>query len=324
MVSPAASVRGLTVAFPGLPTVADVDLDLSPGTVTALVGESGAGKSVTLAAMLGLLPRSAAVSGRLSLAAHGTSHPAVDLDLADRERLAHEVRGSRIALVPQSPSTWLTPVRTLRSQLVEAAAAARRPAGRTAAWRPSGGDAAAREAAARAGFGWELARRYPHEVSGGQLQRAALALALVGGAGVLVTDEPTTGLDPELAAQALQQLRREADGGAAVLVVTHDLVSAQSVADDILVMYAGRVVERAPAPPFFAGPVHPYSAGLLDALPERAFRAIEGDPPAPGEVPAGCAFRVRCPRASGLCLRRPPLPAGRAAAACHHPLVNAT
>lgn len=310
------TVRDLTVTFPGLPTVHGVDLDLAPGTLTVLVGESGAGKSVVVAALLGLLPRSATVTGRLRLPGPCTDVPGrtgdgaapndagadLEVDLSDRTTLARQVRGRRVSLVPQSPTTWITPVRTLGSQLAEAARAVR---GRRTA--RSDVDDAVRRATARAHLPEHLLIRYPHEVSGGQLQRAALALALVGGARVVLADEPTTGLDPELAEVALTQLREEADAGAAVLVVTHDLSAAERVADEVVVLYAGRLVERAPAADFFTAPAHPYAVGLLDSLPERGFRPIAGDPPEPGQDMVGCVFAPRCPHAFDRCREAPPL-----------------
>ncbi|MGJ7441755.1 oligopeptide/dipeptide ABC transporter ATP-binding protein [Aquipuribacter sp. MA13-6] len=316
------TVRGLTVTFPGLPTVHGVDLDLAPGRLTAVVGESGAGKSVVVAALLGLLPRSATVHGTLGLPGDDRTGP-LEVDLADRSTLARHVRGRRVSLVPQSPTTWITPVRTLGSQLDEAARAVRGPR----VGRPVVAEAVGR-AVARAHLPADLLDRYPHEVSGGQLQRAALALALVGGARVLLADEPTTGLDPELAEVALTQLRAEADTGAAVLVVTHDLEAAERVADEVVVLYAGRVVERARADELFAAPAHPYAAGLLDSLPGRAFVPVAGDPPGPGEHVTGCVFRPRCPRAVDRCDGAPGLvPAAGAErgrlVACHRPLVGA-
>lgn len=313
------TVRGLTVTFPGLPTVHGVDVHLAPGRLTAVVGESGAGKSVVVAALLGLLPRSAQVSGTLRLPDDGTG--ALEVDLADRGTLARRVRGRRVSLVPQSPSTWITPVRTLGSQLAEAARAVR---GRRTPTVDV--DAAVARATGRARLPQDLLDRYPHEVSGGQLQRAALALALVGGARVLLADEPTTGLDPELADVALAQLRAEADEGAAVLVVTHDLEAAERVADEVVVLYAGRVVERASAQQLFTAPAHPYTAGLLDSLPGRAFVPVTGDPPEPGERVTGCVFRPRCPDAFERCGEAPDLAPrdgapGGGVVACHRPLV---
>ncbi len=316
------TVRGLTVTFPGLPTVHGVDLDLAPGRLTAVVGESGAGKSVVVAALLGLLPRSAQVGGTLGLPGDGRTPP-LQVDLADRSTLARHVRGRRVSLVPQSPSTWITPVRTLRSQLDEAARAVR---GRRTP--RADVDAAVRRATSRAHLPDDLLDRYPHEVSGGQLQRAALALALVGGARLLLADEPTTGLDPELAELALGQLRAEADAGAAVLVVTHDLEAAELVADEVVVLYAGRVVEQARADALFETPAHPYTAGLLDSLPGRAFVPVPGDPPGPGEHGSGCVFRPRCAHAFDACAQAPALthPGGTdrsRVVACHRPLVAA-
>ncbi len=309
-----AAVRNLSVTFPtgtaGLPTLHGIDLELRSGTVTAVVGESGAGKSVTVAALLGLLPRSAEISGRLRLAA-GHGHEALDIDLADRDTLARRVRGRRIALVPQSAATWLTPVRTIVSQLAEAAAVV-------------GDTSRGRDAAARARFPWDLGERYPHELSGGQLQRAALALALVGQAPVLLADEPTSGLDPDLAHEAMTQLADEAARGAAVLLVTHDLLAAEAIADTIVVLYAGHVVEQAPAADYFAGPAHPYGAGLLASLPDRGFEPVPGDPPAPGGHSTGCVFGPRCGRRSPACDVVPVLAPVRGTdpweAACYHPI----
>ncbi|MFD3544542.1 ABC transporter ATP-binding protein [Streptomyces sp. NPDC058655] len=179
--------------------------------------------------------------------------------------------------------------------------------------------AAAEAAAERAAFPASHLDRYPHELSGGLAQRAATALALIGDAPLLLADEPTTGLDRDLVHRTVDELRAHTtDTGRALLMITHDLAAAERIADTVAVMYAGRIVETAPAARFFGspGPRHPYAAGLLDALPERAFAPIPGAPPELGALPAGCAFAARCARADGLCrAERPALTEG---VACHH------
>ncbi|MFJ9824677.1 ABC transporter ATP-binding protein [Streptomyces sp. NPDC101160] len=312
-------VRDLTVRFRlrGGRTVAavtDAAFDLAPGECLALVGESGCGKSVLASALLGLLPRNAETEGTAWLAGEtppGDGRGALDLLAADERTLARVVRGRRIGLVPQSPAAHLTPVRTVRAHLAETV--------RTLTGTPRRARRAAAEAAAeRAAFPVGHLDRYPHELSGGLAQRAATALALIGDAPVLLADEPTTGLDRELVDRTADELRRHVDTGKALLLITHDLAAARRVADRVAVMYAGRIVEIAPAARFFGrpGPRHPYARGLLNALPEREFTPIPGLPPELSRLPEGCAFAPRCARATGACEVRPDL---RAGVACHHP-----
>ncbi|WP_234312345.1 ABC transporter ATP-binding protein [Streptomyces griseus] len=303
------SVRDLTVRFRlrGGRTVAAVtgaDFDLAPGECLALVGESGCGKSVLASALLGLLPANAETSGSALL--DGT-----DLLAADEKTLARTVRGRRVGLVPQSPAAHLTPVRTVRAHLEETVRALTRTP-------RAGRRKAAEEAADRAAFPATHLDAHPHELSGGLAQRAATALALIGDAPLLLADEPTTGLDRDLVERTADELRRHADDGRGLLLITHDLTAAARIADRVAVMYAGRIVEIAPAHRFFGttGPDHPYARGLLDALPERAFTPIPGMPPELSDLPEGCAFAPRCPRATDLCAT---VPALRAGVACHHP-----
>ncbi|XES00907.1 oligopeptide/dipeptide ABC transporter ATP-binding protein [Streptomyces sp. S1D4-11] len=168
---------------------------------------------------------------------------------------------------------------------------------------------------------------HPHQLFGGLAQRAATALALVGDAPLLLADEPTTGLDRDLVDRTVDELRRHVDApdrgdvtGRALLVITHDLAAAECIADRIAVMYAGRIVELADATAFFGspGPRHPYSRGLLQALPDRAFAPIPGMPPELGDLPDGCAFAARCDRATDACAALPPV---TGTVACHHPHV---
>ncbi|MFE7182955.1 ABC transporter ATP-binding protein [Streptomyces erythrochromogenes] len=279
---------------------------LAPGEALALVGESGCGKSVLASALLGLLPGNAETAGSARLA------DGLDLLAADERTLARTVRGRRVGLVPQSPAAHLTPVRTIRSQLQETVR-------ELTGTRPPALRAAAEAAAGRAAFPASHLDRHPHELSGGLAQRAATALALVGDAPLLLADEPTTGLDRDLVLRTADELRAHirADGRA-LLLITHDLAAAERIADTVAVMYAGRIVETAPAGAFFGspGPRHPYARGLLDALPERAFTPVPGAPPELGALPPGCAFAPRCAAADPLCrTRRPALTEG---VACHH------
>ncbi|MFE3554008.1 ABC transporter ATP-binding protein [Streptomyces sp. NPDC059193] len=286
--------------------VTDACFDLAPGQCLALVGESGCGKSVLASALLGLLPGNAETAGSARLA------DGLDVLAADERTLAKTVRGRRIGLVPQSPAAHLTPVRTIRAQLEETV--------RELAGVPKAALREAAEAAAgRAAFPASHLDHHPHQLSGGLAQRAATALALVGDAPLLLADEPTTGLDRDLVHRTVDELRAHTrDAGRALLMITHDLAAAERIADTVAVMYAGRIVELAPAKAFFGepGPRHPYARGLLDALPERAFTPVPGAPPELGALPAGCAFAARCPAADPHCrARRPRLTEG---VACHH------
>lgn len=307
---PLLSVRGLSVRFRmrgdrHVAAVTDVSFDLAAGECLALVGESGCGKSVLASALLGLLPGNAQTRGTALLD---------DLDLlaADERTLARSVRGRRVGLVPQSPAAHLTPVRTIRAQLQETVRELTGARGRPLR-------AATQQAAARAAFPANHLDRYPHQLSGGLAQRAALALALVGRAPLLLADEPTTGLDRHLVDRTVDELRRHTDDGRGLLVITHDLAAAERVADRVAVMYAGRLVEVADAAGFFGtpGPRHPYARGLLEALPDRAFQPVPGQPPELDALPPGCAFAPRCTRATDRCTRQPALVDGTA---CHHAL----
>ncbi|MGH8899188.1 MAG: ABC transporter ATP-binding protein [Egibacteraceae bacterium] len=318
----ALSVCGLGVRFHSadgvVAAVTDVSFELAAGELLALVGESGCGKSVLATALLGLLPGNAQVRGEAWLGD-------VDLLAASEHVLARRVRGRQVGWIPQSPASHLTPVRTVRAQLAEALRALGR--------QRSQADGLAR----RAGLEPADLDRYPHELSGGLAQRAANAIALAGDPRVLLADEPTNGLDRPLVWHTMDALRRLADDGHAVLLITHDLDAVERAADRVAVMYAGRLVEITPADHFFtrggptpgplarpgppAGPRHPYAQGLLHALPDRGFTPIPGLPPELTTLPAGCAFAPRCPLAWSMCAARPALRAADADAetlvACH-------
>jgi peptide/nickel transport system ATP-binding protein len=299
MVSAGLDLSGLAVRFtiPGAQVAAvnGVSFQITPGECLALVGESGCGKSVLAAALLGFLPANAEVAGTATLSS--AHQPPIELLTAPDQVLARTVRGRRIGLIPQSPAAHLTPVRTARAQLEETVRA--HHPGDT---QPR---ATAERVAARAGLNPADLDRYPHELSGGMAQRVATALALVGDPWLLIADEPTTGLDRALVDALLDELRRLIAEHRAVLLITHDLAAAERVADRIAVMYAGYLVELGPAADVLASPRHPYTRGLVNSLPERDFIPIPGLPPLLTDLPAGCPFRPRCPRAVQECQHRP-------------------
>jgi peptide/nickel transport system ATP-binding protein len=296
--------------------VRGVSLAIDPGATLGIVGESGCGKSVTCHAVLRLEPANAHMAGAIEFGGR-------DLAAADEQALA-TVRGREIAMIFQEPLSALNPVHAIGSQIVES----------LRLHRPL--DAASAQAEAirlleRVGIP-DPARRlgeYPHQLSGGMNQRAMIAMALACRPRLLLADEPTTALDVTIQAQILALLRElQRESGMAMVLVTHDLGVVAETADDVAVMYAGRVVERASAVELFAQPLHPYTAGLLRALPRIDLDAdrldpIEGALPSALSEPVGCAFAPRCARAQSRCREEAPglqaLGSGRAFA-CHFPL----
>ncbi|MFD4456480.1 ATP-binding cassette domain-containing protein [Nocardia sp. NPDC058480] len=266
------SIDALTVRIPVrrgdvVHAVTDLSLDITAGAVTALVGESGCGKSIVASAVMGVLPSEAVTTGsvRLQLGAAGLAHTTAEPIeiLADHP----PYRGRHIALVPQSPSTYFTPVRTVGSQLREAITAlgtAHTPA----------------DLVERAGLSVAALELYPHELSGGMAQRAAVAAALAGDPEVIIADEPTSGLDRARTDQIGKLLRECADGGAAVLLITHDLghLIRAGIADTVAVMYASRLMEVGPGAHVLDDPWHDYTRDLLAALPERGLHPLPHPP----------------------------------------------
>ncbi|MGH3906179.1 MAG: ABC transporter ATP-binding protein [Pseudonocardiaceae bacterium] len=283
--------------------VTEVDLALQPGRVLVLVGESGCGKSVLASALLGLLPANAQVRGRAILAMPGPSTPdSVQRDLlaAPERELAGRVRGRAVGLVPQSAASHLTPVRTAGAQLAEAVRTLR-PGAVT--------EDVVTGLAERIGLPAVALRRYPHELSGGMAQRVGVALALAGDPAVVLADEPTTGLDRPLVDRTTNLLARLAsEERRAVLMITHDLRAARRIATDVAVMYASRLVEVGPADAVFDDPWHPYTTGLLRALPSGGFQPIPGHPPELTALPTGYGFQPRCPRRRRRPVQRRPRP----------------
>ncbi|MFE0041629.1 dipeptide ABC transporter ATP-binding protein [Streptomyces albireticuli] len=315
---PVLDIRGLKVGFDGpdgpVPAVRGVDLTLRRGEVLGLVGESGSGKSTVALATMGLLPRTARVHGSVRVA--GTEL----LGLGDRALSG--IRGRRIAMVFQDPLSALTPVHRVGDQIAEA----------VRAHQDVSRDRARRRAVELLDLVGipEPARRadaYPHEFSGGMRQRAVIAMAVANDPDVLLADEPTTALDVTVQAQVLDVLRTaRRETGAALLLVSHDLGVIAGMADRVAVMYAGKVVESAPATELFAAPRMPYTIGLLGAVPrpdaaDRPLTPIPGSPPELHLLPQGCAFAPRCPIAADACATTEPAltGAGDHLAACLEP-----
>ena len=311
-------VENLTVEFPTedgvITAVRGVSYTLNPGEALGIVGESGSGKSVTSLAVLGLLPRSARVTG--SVRFNGKEL----LGRSDDE--LSEYRGNRIAMIFQDPLASLNPVYTVGNQIGEAVLA-HHDVGKAAARRR------ALELLEIVGIPNAKQRldSYPHEMSGGMKQRVVIAIAMANNPDVIIADEPTTALDVTVQAQVLEALEtaREATGAALVLI-THDLGVIAGHADRLCVMYAGRLVETGTVDDVFYRPRMPYTLGLLgslpriDALTHSRLTPITGAPPSLLSLPSGCPFRARCPLAAEICAAEEPALYGVGqghGAACH-------
>jgi len=299
-------VEDLSVTFSSeegkVRAVEHVSFALARNQTLCVVGESGCGKSVTALAIMGLLPaKTAARQGRVRF--EGLELTALD------SRALNELRGARIAMIFQEPMTSLNPAFTVGDQIVEAIL------------RHRGGTQA--QAKARA---IEMLKRvripaperrfseYPHKLSGGMRQRVMIAMALACDPELLIADEPTTALDVTIQAQVLDLMRNlRAETGAAIMLITHDLGVVAEMADRVIVMYAGQIVEEAPVGVLFSRPDHPYTVGLLGSIPRLDRKrgrlpAIEGTVPSPLAMPDGCRFAPRCPFAEDRCrAEAPPL-----------------
>ncbi|MCD1261515.1 ABC transporter ATP-binding protein [Paenibacillus athensensis] len=283
--------------------VRGVSLTIGRGEVLALVGESGSGKSVTAKTLLRLLPSASIRAGSIRFDGR--------LELtALKERQLQRVRGAEIGMVFQDPMTSLNPTMTLGAQLVEGLVrhrGLRRKAARQRACK----------LLAQAGLGQpeRRLRQYPHELSGGMRQRAMIAMALACEPKLLIADEPTTALDVTVQAQMIALMQDlTAQTGASVLLITHDWGVVAAMARRVAVMYAGRIVEQGPVDDVYAAPRHPYTQGLLRAVPRleaqgcASLTPIPGAPPSLLAPPAGCAFAARCPQAQPLCREAEPPP----------------
>ncbi len=303
---PLLSVRNLSVGFQGesglLQAVDRISFDVPRGRTIGLVGESGCGKSVTALSLLRLLPQPAGriLDGQVLF----EGRDLVKLPLAEM----HKIRGARIGMIFQEPMAALNPVQTIGRQLTEVyrlhldispAEALRR----------------AVEMLGKVGIpSPEIrVREYPHQLSGGMRQRVGIAMALACGPQLLIADEPTTALDVTIQAQILaliEQLQKEM--GLAVILITHDLGVIAETCEEVIVMYAGRIAEQAPVESLLSPPRHPYTRGLLAAIPRLAtprktrLTTIEGVVPTLRDLPAGCRFQNRCPYAEPRCAAAAP------------------
>jgi peptide/nickel transport system ATP-binding protein len=291
-------VEDLSVTFSGdegkIRAVEHVSFTLARNQTLCVVGESGCGKSVTALAIMGLLAKSAKRDGRVRF-------DGAELTALDQASL-NGLRGARLAMIFQEPMTSLNPAFTVGDQIVEAVL------------RHRGGDRASAKKRAI-----EMLRRvripaperryadYPHKLSGGMRQRVMIAMALACDPELLIADEPTTALDVTIQAQVLDLMRKlRAETGAAIMLITHDLGVVAEMADRVIVMYAGQIVEEAPVGVLFSRPEHPYTVGLLGSIPRLDKKrgrlpAIEGTVPSPHAMPPGCRFAPRCPFAEDRC-----------------------
>jgi peptide/nickel transport system ATP-binding protein len=301
---PLLEVRGLRTVFAtdhgDFAAVDGIDFSVSAGRTLAIVGESGCGKSVTSLSIMGLLsPPGRIADGSIRFEGR-------ELVGLDEERM-RELRGNRMAMIFQEPMTSLNPAFTIGTQIVEALLCHRRIGQRAAR-------AAAIDALRQVRMP-DAERRfddYPHRLSGGMRQRAMIAMALVCSPRLVIADEPTTALDVTIQAQILKLMADlQRDTGSAIILITHDLGVVAELADDVAVMYAGRVVERAAAARLFAEPQHPYTIGLLGSMPRlegaaRRLPTIEGQVPASHRRIVGCRFADRCPFVETACRRQDP------------------
>ncbi len=293
-------VRGLTTAFQTergeITAVEDISFDLEAGEILGIVGESGSGKSVTALTVMGLLPRPPArvVAGSVRFGGQEL--------LGLSETRLERIRGAGISMVFQEPMTSLNPVLSIGEQIMETLRAHESLSARAQRMR-------ALEMLDRVGIPSAEKRMadYPHQLSGGQRQRVMIAMALACRPKLLIADEPTTALDVTIQAQVLDLLMDLRDElGMAIMIITHNMGVIAETADRVLVMYAGRIVERAPVENLFDRPLHPYTRGLLECVPtleqDRArLVAIPGGLPEPGRRPAGCRFAPRCGLREAAC-----------------------
>ncbi|SCW50425.1 peptide/nickel transport system ATP-binding protein [Rhizobium mongolense subsp. loessense] len=302
---------------PGLKVVNDVSFTVARGKVLGLVGESGSGKSVTGFSIMRLLEKPGRIAGG-QIVFDGT-----DIANCSDEEM-RQLRGKRIAMVFQDPTMTLNPVLTIGTQMVEAVRAHEKVSKHAARQR-------SRDALGLVGIPSpeERLSAYPHQFSGGMRQRVAIAIALLHKPDLIIADEPTTALDVTIQSQIISEFQKlTEEANTAVIWITHDLAIVSRLADDIAVMYAGRLVETGPVAKVLTDPYHPYTAGLIASVPSQnkrgeALRQIRGMTPAINSLPQGCSFRTRCDRATNACLVMPGLvPADDRSFRCIHPVMR--
>ena len=297
-------IRNLTVSFPSkggdLEVVGDVSLRIGEGKIVGVVGESGCGKTLTALSVMGLLPAPPAKVNSGEVLYRGTNL----LSLTERELRSY--RGNRISMIFQEPMSSLNPVYTVGDQIGEVIRVHENVSRKEEKKRvlnlldivgiPSPS---------------ERYSSYPHELSGGMCQRVMIAMALACNPELLIADEPTTALDVTIQAGILSLIKSLRDRiGMAVMLISHDLGVISNVADDVYVLYAGKVVERGSVEELFSAPAHPYTIGLINSIPGQStgedLYSIKGTIPSPGEFPKGCRFNNRCEYAEGKCFEEQP------------------
>ena len=308
MAEPLLEVRNLKVEFrtrkQALTAIHDVSFDVFPATTLGIVGESGCGKSVTATSLLRLLPRE---TSRVCPGSVVRLHGKDLLEMSDRE--FRQIRGNKISMIFQDPMTALNPVYTIGDQLIEMLTAHRHMKRSEAFERGV-------EMLEKMGIPSPRQRmkEYPHQLSGGMRQRVMIAMALSCDPELLIADEPTTALDVTIQAQILELMGKlKEQFHTAIMLITHDMGVIAEMADEVMVMYAGEVVEYAPVTELFDHPRHPYTQGLLRSIPRldqdaQELYTIEGTVPGLNEMPEGCRFAGRCPYATEHCrASAPPL-----------------
>ena len=307
------SVENLSISFrtdEGVITpVQGVNLSVEAGRTLGLVGESGSGKSISTKALMHLLPGTSSLGPETRMHYTDTSGRLIEIEkLRRNSREMRRIRGGEIGMIFQEPMASFSPVYTIGNHMLEAIRLHRGLRGREAR------DFAI-EMLDKVGISNAPARfeQYPHELSGGMRQRAMIALTLSAGPALLIADEPTTALDVTIQAQVLDLLRDlQAEIGMGMIFITHDLGVIAQIADDVAVMYLGTIVERGPAREVIRDPQHPYTRGLLEAIPridrlDSRLHPVPGDIPSPNARPAGCPFHTRCAqKIAGTCDRIAP------------------
>ncbi len=284
-------IKNLTISFDEKIAVNEINLDLYPGEIVALVGESGCGKSLSAFSILGITPPGSKLSGEII-------YEGKDLLKLDHES-RRKIRGNKIALIPQDPLSALNPVYTIGDQISEILETHK-------GMKSSEALALSVKALEEVNIPNPKQRvdSYPHEFSGGMRQRVLISMALVTNPDILIADEPTTALDVTVQLQILQILKDLKNKGKSILLITHDLAVVSEVCDRVYVMYLGKIVESTSTKEIFSNPKHPYTIGLLNSLPDEnksKLIPIKGYPPSINSIPQGCSFHPRCSQVMDRC-----------------------
>lgn len=311
---PLLEISGLKTVFPTddgiVNAVNDVSFEIARGQTVGVVGESGCGKSITGLSLLQLVPSPGRIeAGELRFHRNGNETPLDIAQVSPKSELMRQIRGNEIAIIFQEPMTSLNPVYTVGNQIAEAVILHEGVDKKT-------GRERAIEMLARVGIPAPAQRvdEYPHQLSGGMRQRVMIAMALCCSPALLIADEPTTALDVTIQAQVLALMQELQDEmGMAIMLITHDLGVIAELADEVVVMYAGRVVEKGSVDDIFYNPLHPYTRGLLKSIPvlggtaRETLASIPGTVPHPLALPVGCSFAPRCAERMPACEQMPAL-----------------